>query len=614
MAADPIVYCLQRVTDYRELERLCSALLLGVGYPRLEPLGGMGDKGRDAVSRGDGERPIVFAYSARTDWRTKLISDCKRIEEMQHHPKKLVFVCTESLTASENDAAHKLVSDKFGWELDLFDLERIRANLVGTQRHLVAQHPTIFAPPFFPQRGGQSIAECRDTVLIDHHVTDHALASWIARQLSLRGFQVWCHGMAPLAGENADETVRQLTNQRAVQYLPVVSTISAVDGIFLERCALAAAREDFVIPCAVGAGLEGLLPSRLKKIVPAQFGHSWRVGLKTLLDRMQALGIEPTLDPGRGTQIALKDFLPAQVTVAKPEPVFANVFPLRLPLAMLVYDLQRSLTESETGELRKVWAFVELNAYRLVAFTPPPLGKLPLVHVTKTPEFAWDAVSEKDGKRTVDVAKDLARRTLEVVCLKRGMVFCPDRKVFYFPKPESGQWNQAIRHVDGRATTVYLTGQKTKGFGERASPFLYQLSPRFRPQRSPDGEWSVIVRVYIRTTDLNGKVFEKKEIGRRRKVVSRSWWNKEWLPRLLGVVQALETSVGRVTLGEGPRTVEMSTAPLQWMCPVGIDVTALSQVSDIGQEMAEYRTRLEEAEEDQEEVASEVESKGESNG
>jgi hypothetical protein len=161
---------------------------------------------------------------------------------------------------------------------------------------------------------------------------------------------------------------------------------------------------------------------------------------------------------------------------------------------------------------------------------------------------------------------------------------------------------------------VYLTGQKTKGFGDRASPFLYQLSPRFRPQRSPDGEWSVIVRVYIRTTDLEGKVFEKKEIGRRRKVVSRSWWNKEWLPRLLGVVQALETSVGRVTLGEGPRTVEMSTTPLQWMCPVGIDVAALSQVSDIGQEMAEYRSRLEEAEDEDEEAASEADAGGEANG
>lgn len=604
MAADPIVYCLQRVSDYREFERLCSALLAGVGYPNIEPLGGTGDKGRDAIQRSIGE-PTIFAYTARSDWRVKLLSDCRRIEEMQHHPSKVVFVCTEALSPTQSDEARKLVGDKFGWELDLFDVERLRVNLVGPQRHLVAQHPAIFVPPFFPQAGGQVLSECRDTLLIDHHVADHALASWIARQLSLRGFQVWCHGMAPLAGENADETVRLLTKLRAVQYLPIVSNVSAGDGIFLERCALAASTQDLVTPCSATAGLEKRLPSRLQTVVAAPFHSSWRTGLNALVERLRSLGIEPKLDAGRGAQIALKGFLPAQVTVPKPEPVYANVFPLQLPSAMLIYDLRRSLTESEMFELRKVWAFVELHAYRLVAFTPPPTKKLPLVQVPRTPEFAWDSVAEKDGKRTVDIAKDLARRTLEVVALKRGLRFCPDRKVFYFPKPESGQWNQAIRHVDGRATTVYLTGQKTKGFGDRASPFLYQLSPRFRPQCSPEGEWSVIVRVYIRTTDLEGNVFEKKEIGRRRKVVSRSWWNKEWLPRLLGVVQALETTPGRITLGESPRVVEMSTTPLQWMCPVGIDAAALSQVTDIGQEMAEYRSRLEEEGEDEDGVAEE---------
>lgn len=607
MSADPIIYCLERVSDYRDFERLCSSFLAGTGYPNIDPLGGTGDEGRDAIIRNDeAGRKIGFAYTVRSDWRIKLASDCKRVHEKGHDPDVFVFVCTEALSASEKDFAHNFVADKYGWTLDLFDLERLRVQLVGPQRHLIAQHPSIFTPPFFPQRGGQSVAESRDTLLIDHVQADSAVATWLARRLSLAGFRTWCHGTAPLAGENADDTVRKLLEVRASHYLPVISTASLLDSMFLERCTIAAINEDFVLPCGWVVAPEARMPSRLAKLAPADFRSSWNVGLDQVLARLSALGINPSLDPDRGRQIALRDYLPTRVTVAKPEPVFANVFPLQLPKTMLIFDLRQSLTGIETLELRKRWAFVELTAYRLVAFTPPPPQAIPAVKVERIPEFLWGDMPQKDGKKTIDLAKQLAWRSLEVVCAQKGLQFCNDRKVFYFPKRESGEWNQAIKHVDGRPTTVQLTGERTKSWGERASPFLYQLAPRFRPQYDVDGTWNVVVNVYIRVTTPVGDMFEGKEIGRRRKIVSKSWWNKEWLARLLGVVQALETSEGRIEIGEGTRAVVMQTRPLSWECPVGLDVTALSGMSDIGQEIAQYRTRDDDEDED-DEVSSTIE-------
>ena len=49
MSADPIIYCLERLTDYRQFERLCSDVMAGSGYPNIEPIGGTGDRGRDAI-------------------------------------------------------------------------------------------------------------------------------------------------------------------------------------------------------------------------------------------------------------------------------------------------------------------------------------------------------------------------------------------------------------------------------------------------------------------------------------------------------------------------------------------------------------------------------------
>ena len=100
MSADPILYCLERLTDYRQLERLASDIMVGVGYENLEPIGGTGDGGRDAlhINRVDG-RITVFAYSARSDWETKLAADLERIRELDEQPDEVVFVSTREIGA-----------------------------------------------------------------------------------------------------------------------------------------------------------------------------------------------------------------------------------------------------------------------------------------------------------------------------------------------------------------------------------------------------------------------------------------------------------------------------------------------------------------------------------
>jgi len=589
MSADPIIYCLERVTDYRGFEQLCSALLADNGYSEIEPLGGTGDKGRDASIRSDETgQTIIFAYTVRSDWRAKLNADCNRVHETGHTPDVFVFVCAATLSASEKDYCHSLVKERYGWALDLYDLERIRAQLRGPQRHLIAQHPNIFTPPFFRQRGGESTAESRDTILIDHVIADHALATWLARRLSLAGFRTWCYGTAPLAGENADDTVRSLLEARAQLYLPIISTSSLSYTTFLERCVIAATTEDFVVPCYASGDLNAEAPSRVARLMGADFNSSWIGGLDQLLQKIEALGIEAALGSERGRQIALRDYLPAQVTVDTPEPIFANVFSLTLPPTMLVYDLPRQLTGNEKSHVRARWPFVELSARRVAAFGPPPRDAILVGGAEHDTEFIWEETFEQDGRRTFDIAKELARRSIDVACAESGLRFCSDRKLFYFPPGESKDWKQPIQHVDGRTTTIQLTGKRTKGWGGRASRFHYQLAPRFRPQRDPEtGTWDVVVNLYIRVTATDGTVFQGKNIGRHQKAVSKSWWNKELFARLLAMIQALQNPEGKVQIGEGNRAVVMETTPLGWQCPVGLDVLALSGTSDLGEELAQ---------------------------
>ena len=154
MSADAIVYCLQALTDYAQFERLATDLMAGSGYPGIEPMGGTGDGGRDAlhVHRDDGT-VTVFAYSARVDWDVKLREDCRRIAAGGHGADRVGFVSTRAMPVARRDALRREVRDAYGWEVELYDVERIRMLLVGPLRHLVARHPSIFVPWFVPGVG-----------------------------------------------------------------------------------------------------------------------------------------------------------------------------------------------------------------------------------------------------------------------------------------------------------------------------------------------------------------------------------------------------------------------------------------------------------------------------
>jgi hypothetical protein len=67
MAANVTIYCLERVTDYTEFERLCHNLMALEGYRSIEPLGNFKDKGRDAIHVDTSGRTTIFAYSVRED-------------------------------------------------------------------------------------------------------------------------------------------------------------------------------------------------------------------------------------------------------------------------------------------------------------------------------------------------------------------------------------------------------------------------------------------------------------------------------------------------------------------------------------------------------------------
>ena len=523
MPADPITYCLEQNTDYAAFETLCVDLMERAGFAGIEPIGGTGDRGRDAVwSRRDGDNPIVFAFSARGDWERKLYEDCRRIQECGHQVAKLVFISSRRAQAQARDRAIAKVLDCFGWPLEIYDASRIRAMLKGAQRSVLADHLSIFRPPWFDVRGGLQIDAARDTLVIDHLECDHAFAIWLSRRLELVGYKVWCHGLAPLVGENAHDTVGQLIATRALRYLPVLSAQSVRNRSLLDRCARAHSTDGLAtLPCTPTHVDDGSLGEQLRRIEPAHFNESWSKGLDDLLRTLEATGVRPPLASGSSRFIGSLYSEGTTVVKDERETVYANVFSATVPQAIAAFQLSDGVTDEDIQRARRRWAFAEGHKRVLLAFESPPEGvSLPLARAPAR-RYAWKSFGDEYGRRSRGLIKELVRRTMEVACATAGLEWCGKREEYHVPQAETSSYR--FRHVDGEHSSAALTGYRSYSDKKR---LLYQLAPRFIVDVDEERQVWVTLRLYVRLTWEGGELVLGTGITRRRKKVTRQWWKQ----------------------------------------------------------------------------------------
>ena len=108
------------------LSGLCNGLMSLEGYNSIEPLGGFSDKGRDAIHVNKSNETTIFAYSVREDWRAKLAEDAEKVHKHGHVCNQLIFITTAKFTPNQRDEAITSIRKEFGWQLDLFGVERLQ--------------------------------------------------------------------------------------------------------------------------------------------------------------------------------------------------------------------------------------------------------------------------------------------------------------------------------------------------------------------------------------------------------------------------------------------------------------------------------------------------------
>jgi len=130
----------------------------------------------------------------------------------------------------------------------------------------------------------------------------------------------------------------------------------------------------------------------------------------------------------------------------------------------------------------------------------------------------------------------------------------------------------------GKKTWVLAVGERTfRVSATDREKTRYHLSPTFRPTlwKYDQPVLQIQMRVYL--TDLTGTPLDARKAARRRKKICKTWWNDEWLARLLGVVNWMAGGGDCINLALTPACrIVLAATPIRLTAPVGIDEGSLA--------------------------------------
>lgn len=599
MPTSPIKYCLQELTDYSDFEGLCHDLMAVEGYPKIEPLGGFSDKGRDAIHLDDSGKSTIFAYSVREDWRAKLAEDAAKIKRHNHTCDEMVFLSTAEFSAHERDEAVRSILDDYGWTLQLFGLERLRVLLDSKHPHVKQNHPAIFPPALIKGIENASREQARDHLLIISAYADHVFAEWLARKLTADGYAVWYKTIKYLGDDHYPEDISKAIKTQTFRVIAAYSKsfFESTDEIGLRALALDTGKEaeiDFVIPLSVDPRERD---SHHAGAEPIQFGRNWAKGLSALKERLSALNCPRPRFDGRVVSASFYD--ETEVVSTELEILYSNAFLIEsIPPIVHRFQISPSFLERE---YENVWAFRKVSDQLVLSFFPPP-GEVTRERTIQNAggyswrdfsEITWSEGEERKKIYLNSLIPELIRKSVKVHCQMKGLKYCSDNKVVYFPDGLVARNRLPALLPDGtKLAPLGIYGErKYYRPDDKSTYYRYYLAPTFfvdsklyrelGKDESNDFKSTVLyIRLRNRFTDTDNNVLPPRAALSRRKHLCKSWWNDDWFRRTLAVAQFLGEEDGKIRIGAGTgdNQIVISSFPDTFEISAGINEEVLNKL------------------------------------
>jgi TIR domain len=418
------------------------------------------------------------------------------------------------------------------------------------------------------------VKEGREHLFVSYATEDWALAEWLTLKLTTEGYKVWCDRTKMLGGESYPVDIPEAIRNSTFRQIALLSqhSIKKANPVKERTIAMNVGKElgikGFIIPVNV----DGIAPVNLDLIttdlVYIPFHKGWAEGLRQLLKKLRQVDAPRTT--GAGKDVVAKWLCTEESLVNREEKLWTNVIPiLKMPEAVTHYFFP---SRNELDSIEEHWAFYRQDPHNAWAFGPPPQQVTARFGETRS----WVQNRTVSGISSANLVSYLLRRIMRINCARRGMLITADGRDIYFPKGLVSEDKLYFKRYDGRSVYIKTVGEitfrKATGVKEKSR---YYLAPFTTPLLSRFGDPAYQLNYRIRWTDLNGVEYPRGTSLRRRKRLTKNWWNYQWLSRVTAFASWLCDGKDQASISDGSADIIVSGKPTSIASPLGIEEDVL---------------------------------------
>lgn len=430
----------------------------------------------------------------------------------------------------------------------------------------------------------------RQLLFISHaNPEDNVFAEWLATQLAIAGYEVWCDVTQLLGGEKFWDDITEALDDYAFRVL-FVSTLEGnrKPGTLRELTIAHEAQEreqlkDFIVPIKVDAFPFGSMDPRLQNLNVMRFDQGWSAGLAKLLKlldregapRSETAGAESVIEWYKGSIESKRK------VVVSNDRLISNWFRLELPAWLYFHHFRGH--PAQLGTVSGLHPHPQrIHGGYLVTFSESldcdddVMQSFDLATQIRvdTQQFISDGSPELGiaSQDAANMVTDLVRQGWESEMKRRAFCsyqmsgqqawFYPkgrlDKDRLYFGTPKKGRrsWRQVVGNKSKRTAEGDLVPDGHWHYAVSGSP---QLLPFPR----------IVLKHHVVFTDDGETPWKNVErMVRARRRVCKNWWNREWRDRLLAFCESLKDDEDSLRLPVGMNeTVLMEISPMSFVSP-----------------------------------------------
>ncbi len=532
----------------------------------------------------------IGGFSRREAFRTFRAIDAQYIDLTSIHRQTGAAASSEVIGKAIQDARYS--AQKGGPIAILVESSQFSEEYIANLLNVL---PTEDQEPWdvfrVPTRAAQPpITAERNVVFISHaNPKDNEFTVWLAQQLTLCGYSVWCDVRDLSAGDKFWDDIEDCIRSRCAKFIVVLSRTSQSASGVLDEIDLAIRVERsfqlarFVLPVRLDDLPFSEVRANLGRKNIIDFHKNWATGLRAILDVLDRDRV-PHAD---GQYPNARDFgiaksRSAMRVVERPELLTSNWLRIRdLPASVHFYDVAAPLEEIDSiasslstptfRHLRLIGTFCDIRDLESTAHRE-----------TFTEHYKVDLQAFLSGRdeRGPRIKSREAHNLLVSALRQVWNAEMQSRGLRGFALASSSiAWYMPIDLVERNTVSFFDANQKKRkktmvNWSERRKVF-WHFAVEARPVLGPQPRY-VLRQHVIFTADGRTPLVSKERMHVLRRRFCKSWWNDRWRDLLIGFVSWLNSTSNGAFLAGGVR-LKTDESLLGFLSPLSLDGVAASE-------------------------------------